>query len=120
VHEVAVPVTLTADATQVSRSTEPRVQAMLATYRAASAQTEAAELLRHGDSDAAARVLTNAGAALAQMEQAAPAGSTSRVRMETMRRRVEHRAVRARSARGAGAAAEAYESGNEAMDAMGF
>lgn len=120
VHEVAVPVTLTADASQASRSTEPRVQAMLANYRAASAQLEAAELLRRGDSDGAARVLTNAGTALAQMEQAAPEGSSSRVRMEAVRRRVEGRAVRARSARGSAAAAEAYQSGDEAMESMDF
>lgn len=93
---------------------------MLANYRAASAQLEAAELLRRGDSDGAARVLTNAGTALAQMEQAAPEGSSSRVRMEAVRRRVEGRAVRARSARGSAAAAEAYQSGDEAMESMDF
>ena len=118
-QEVAVPYEVTRDVVAAQGSAEPRVQAMVANYRAAEAQRQAAVALNSGDRAEADRQFQFAEDALVE-GSAAAAPAERRV----LRRRLDRvRSTRGRAqsapspAAARGAALEAYDA---AMDAEGY
>lgn len=118
-QEVALGYEVTRDQVAARGSAQPRVQAMVANYRAAEAQRQAAVALNNGNRAEAERQYEFAESALVEGSNVAPAAQR-----EVMQQRLDRvRSTRSRARRAttpAAARGAALESFDAAMDAEGY
>ncbi|MCB9595547.1 MAG: VWA domain-containing protein [Sandaracinaceae bacterium] len=118
-EETTLRYEVTRDEAAARASQAPTVVAMVADHRATEAQHRAAEMMRSGQQDQAARELATARATLAAAAQAAPAAPSS-ARLRSRAQQMERAEQRAATAAPSEAPAAAYDFEDDAMSAEGY